>query len=54
MSLNTLDTINGIFSILFVGISLLVGLIIFSRYFKYKEKVYLLVGATWIFISEPW
>lgn len=54
MSLNTLDTINGIFSILFVGISLLVGLIIFSRYLKYKEKVYLLVGATWIFISEPW
>ncbi len=54
MTLTTLDIINGTFSIVFVAISLLVGLIILSRYFKYKEKVYFFVGATWIFISEPW
>lgn len=54
MSLSLLDTINGIFSLIFVAISLFIGLIILSRYFKYKEKIYFLVGATWIFISEPW
>ncbi|MFX0001691.1 MAG: hypothetical protein ACFE9Q_13625 [Candidatus Hodarchaeota archaeon] len=54
MSLSPLDTINGIFSLIFVVISLLIGFIILSRFFKYKEKIYFLVGATWIFISEPW
>ena len=54
MTLTTLDIINGTLSIVFVAISLLVGLIIFSKYFKYKDKVYFFVGATWIFISEPW
>ncbi len=54
MTLNTLDIINGTFSLIFVGISLFVGIVIFSKYFKFKEKIYLLVGATWIFISEPW
>jgi len=54
MSLNPLDMVNGIFSLIFVVISLLIGLIILSRFFRYKEKIYFLVGATWIFISEPW
>lgn len=54
MSLNPLDTINGVFSLIFVAISLLVGVIILSRYFRYKERIYLLVGATWILISCPW
>ncbi len=54
MSLSLLDTLNGVFSLIFVAISLLIGFIILSRFFKYKERIYLLVGATWIFISEPW
>ena len=54
MALEPLDIINGVFSIIFVVISIMVGLIILSRYFKFKEKIYLLVGATWVFISEPW
>jgi len=54
MSLSLLDTLNGVFSLIFVVISLLIGFIILSRFFKYKERIYLLVGATWIFISEPW
>ncbi len=54
MSLSLLDTVNGVFSLIFVAISLLIGFIILSRFFKYKERIYLLVGATWIFISEPW
>jgi hypothetical protein len=54
MSLSPLDTVNGVFSLIFVAISLLVGVIILTRYFKYKERIYLLVGMTWILISEPW
>ncbi|MFW9824328.1 MAG: hypothetical protein ACFFE4_15400 [Candidatus Thorarchaeota archaeon] len=54
MALNPVDIINGIFSFIFVIISLVVGLLILLRYFRYKEKIYFLVGATWILISEPW
>ena len=54
MSLSPTDTLNGIFSVIFVAISLFVGFVILSRYFKYKERIYLMVGATWILISEPW
>ena len=54
MALDALDIVNGIFSIIFVAISLLVGIIIFSKYLQYKEKIYLFVGVTWILISEPW
>jgi len=49
-----LDFINGIFSVIFVFISLFVGLIIFLKYFKYKDKIYLYVGTTWMLISCPW
>jgi len=54
MALEALDIVNGVFSLIFVAISLLVGLIILSKYFQYKERVYFLVGCTWILISEPW
>ena len=54
MSLSLLDTVNGVFSLIFVMISLLIGVIILSRFFKFKERIYFFVGATWIFISEPW
>ena len=54
MSISPLDTVNGVFSLIFVAISLLVGIIILTRYFKYRERIYLLVGLTWVLISEPW
>ncbi|MFX0030994.1 MAG: hypothetical protein ACFE8B_17400, partial [Candidatus Hermodarchaeota archaeon] len=54
MSLSFIDTLNGVFSLVFVAISLFVGFIILSRYFKYKERIYLLVGATWVLIASPW
>jgi len=54
MTLDPLDILNGIFSFMFVVISLVVGVLILLRYLKYKEKIYFLVGATWILISEPW
>jgi hypothetical protein len=54
MALNALDIANGTFSLIFVIISLFVGIVILSKYFKYKERIYFLVGVTWVFISEPW
>ncbi|MHA2181978.1 MAG: hypothetical protein ACXAAH_11190, partial [Promethearchaeota archaeon] len=54
MALFPLDILNGIFSFIFVIISLAVGVLILLRYFRYKEKIYFLVGFTWILISEPW
>lgn len=54
MSLSFLDTLNGVFSLVFVAISLFVGFIILSRYFKYRERVYFLVGITWVLIASPW
>jgi hypothetical protein len=54
MSLSPIDTVNGIFSLIFVAISLMIGFIILTRYFRYKERIYFLVGSTWILISSPW
>ena len=49
-----LDFANGIFSMIFVFFSLFLGILILLKYFKYKERIYLLVGLVWILISEPW
>ena len=54
MSLEPLDIINGVFSIIFVAISIMVGLIILSRYFRYKEIAYFYVGSTWMLLSSSW
>jgi hypothetical protein len=54
MALNPLDILNGVFSLIFVAISLFVGLVILTRYIKYRERIYFLVGSTWILISSPW
>ncbi|MFX0022305.1 MAG: hypothetical protein ACFE9S_08250 [Candidatus Hermodarchaeota archaeon] len=54
MALNPLDILNGIFSLIFVTISLFVGLVILTRYFKYRERIYFFTAGTWILISSPW
>jgi len=46
--------ISGLFSCIFTAISLIVGFIIVSKYKKFKQKIYIHIGLTWIFISEPW
>jgi len=45
---------NGLFSLIYVFIAALIGLIIASKYFKYKQRILLLMGFTWIFIGCPW
>ena len=49
-----IDYINGSFSLILVSISFIVGIILISKYFKTKEKTFVLVGLSWMFLVEPW
>ena len=48
------DVLQGSFSLIFVIISLIIGLTIFSKYFKHKKRLFILVGISWIGICIPW
>lgn len=52
--LTELEIISGLFSLIFVAISLLIGLMFLIKYFKIKQKTILTVGLTWIFLSSAW
>jgi len=54
MALEPLDIVNGTFGLLFVVISIILGVIIVLKYFKTKDKNFLLVGFTWIFLISGW
>jgi hypothetical protein len=52
--LELVDILHGSFSLIFFIISFAIGLIILFKYFKFKNRLYILVGLTWIFLSTPW
>lgn len=54
MALELTEFLQGSFNLIFVLISIVVGLTILSRYFKYKKFHFFLVGVIWIGISTPW
>ena len=54
MVVATIDILNGVFSIIFVVISTIAGLIIASKYFKSKIKTLLYIGVAWVLIACPW
>lgn len=54
MALEPVDVLQGSFSLIFVIISLILGLIILSKYPKYKSRLYFLVGLSWVGVSLPW
>ena len=54
MFLSTIELSNGILSLIFVVLSISIGLIMISRYFKYKTINLILAGITWMIICEPW
>ena len=54
MALEFVDVLQGSFSLVFVIISLIIGITIFSKYFEFKNRLYILVGISWIGISIPW
>jgi hypothetical protein len=54
MSLLFEDALNGIFSLSFVVIATIVGIVILTRYFRYKAKSILYMGLAIILIACPW
>lgn len=54
LAIDTNIVINGLFSLLFVIFSLMIGLKIASKYREHKQRTLILVGITWIGMSKPW
>ncbi len=46
--------IHGVFTLIFVIISIITGLIIISKYFKLRKSQFLLFGLFWIGLTTPW
>ncbi len=54
MTLKPIDYVNGISSLIYVSITIVIGLIIILNYIKLKERTFLFIGLALIGISEPW
>lgn len=54
MALELVDYLQGSFSLIFVIISVIIGITILSKYFEFKNRLYILVGISWIGIANPW
>ncbi|UCD01965.1 MAG: hypothetical protein JSV23_02795 [Promethearchaeota archaeon] len=54
MALELVDYLQGSFSLIFVIISLIIGMRILSKYFEFKNRLYILVGISWIGVANPW
>lgn len=52
--LEPIEILNGSFSLICVVISTLIGFLIISHYPKYKDRLLILVGISWIGIFSPW
>ena len=54
MALTPIEIVNGFLALIWVIISIIIGIIIASRYRKYKQKVLIYVGLSWIGIANGW
>ncbi|MHA2366865.1 MAG: hypothetical protein ACXAC7_23135 [Candidatus Hodarchaeales archaeon] len=54
MALEIIDYILGGLSLTFVVISVVIGFTILSKYPKFKSRLYLLIGITWLGLATPW
>ena len=54
MAIELLDMVYGIFTIVFVIISIITGLIIVIKYFQLKKSQFLLFGLFWMGLTTPW
>ncbi len=52
--LEPFDILNIILQMIFIATTIIVGLIIASKYSKYKDRIFLMVGFAWIGLVEPW
>ncbi|TXT60053.1 MAG: conserved membrane protein of unknown function [Promethearchaeota archaeon] len=54
MALELLEILNGIFSLIFVSVSIFIGIKIITKYFYFKRREFILMGVSWIGITSPW
>jgi hypothetical protein len=54
MPLELVDYLQGSFSLIFVIISLIIGITILTKYFEHKNRLLILVGIAWIGVANPW
>jgi hypothetical protein len=54
LALELVDYLQGLFSLIFVLISLSLGISILLKYYKFKSRLYILVGISWIGVANPW
>jgi hypothetical protein len=54
LALQFVDFLQGLGSLIFVIISVIIGLAILSKYRKFKSRLYVLVGISWIGVANPW
>jgi uncharacterized membrane protein (DUF485 family) len=54
MALELVDFLQGSFSLIFVIISIIIGLSILSKYQEFKSRIYIFVGLSWIGLANPW
>jgi hypothetical protein len=53
MSLTTIDITIGIITIIYVLITLIIGIRIAAKYFTYHKKIFLFIGIAWFGMSFP-
>ncbi len=53
-ALTDIEILQGSFTLVFVIISILLGLIILSKYFSLKKQEFIYVGLAWVFLSSGW
>ena len=49
-----IDLIASFFSCVIIGFSIILGILIIRKYIETKEKAFITVGLTWIFITSNW
>jgi hypothetical protein len=54
LALELVDFLQGLFSLIFVLISVSIGISILLKYSKFKSRLYILVGISWIGVANPW
>ena len=54
VSLSNLDFVNGLFSVLVITVGAIIGLIIASKYIKFKNKAYLYWGLAYTGFYCAW
>ncbi|TFG30634.1 MAG: hypothetical protein EU532_00670 [Promethearchaeota archaeon] len=54
VELTPLEILNGSMSVLYVILNIIVGLVLISKYFKYKSRPLLFMGISMILLSEVW